>query len=147
MGQWTFREQVELIQGVQKAVDVQILNPKIKIKYHEKEDSSKLFKLSEGKLTVYRNSELSFEQVKDQICAIKASGKPFGQRLAQISWQAISEQMKTKSSDDIRYFWNHSILPLLVPSQTAWTLEEDLALLQFVSDEDLRGQDYNLSIA
>lgn len=55
--------------------------------------------------------------------------------------------MKTKSSDDIRYFWNHYLLPLLVPSQTAWTIDEDLALLNFVSDEDLRGQDYNLPIS
>jgi hypothetical protein len=26
--------------------------------------------------------------------------------ISKISWSAIAEEMKTKSSDDIRYYWN-----------------------------------------
>ena len=61
--------------------------------------------------------------------------------VSQISWTAIASEMKQRSSDDIRHFWNQKLMPKLVPNQSTWTQEEDLQLLDFVSDEDLRGAD------
>ena len=56
----------------------------------------------------------------------------------EISWVAIHESMRTRSIDDIRNFWQHKLLPLLVPNINSkmnniagkeWTEEDDLDLL------------------
>ena len=61
--------------------------------------------------------------------------------VSSISWTAISEGLKTKSSDDIRQYWTNKILPLFIPNQSVWTEDEDLNLLKFVVSEDLYGDD------
>jgi hypothetical protein len=45
--------------------------------------------------------------------------------------------MKTKSSDDIRHYWNNKLLPKFIPNQHEWTEEEDLKLLNFIVSLDL----------
>jgi hypothetical protein len=61
----------------------------------------------------------------------------------EISWVAIHESMRTRSIDDIRNFWQHKLLPLLVPninsklnniSGKEWTEEDDLDLLMQILD-------------
>lgn len=41
--------------------------------------------------------------------------------ISQVSWAAISEHMATKSSDDVRQYWNTKMLPLFLPSAHSWT--------------------------
>lgn len=45
--------------------------------------------------------------------------------------------MMTKSADDLRYYWNARLLPLLVPSITTWTQEDDETLLQHIVDQNI----------
>ena len=51
--------------------------------------------------------------------------------------------MKTRSSDDIRYYFNNRLLPILLPEASEWTQEEDETLLKFIADQDLVGGSYN----
>ena len=55
--------------------------------------------------------------------------------------------MDKRSSDDIRQYWNQKLLPLFAPNQQSWSTEEDVALLEFISDEDLRGDDNGCTLA
>jgi len=57
-----------------------------------------------------------------------------------ISWAAISQQMKTRSVDDLRNFWQLKLLPILVPAtvnrQLNWTEEEDIDLIAQIYGQD-----------
>lgn len=64
----------------------------------------------------------------------------------EISWVAIHEGMRTRSIDDIRNFWQHKLLPLLVPNINSklnniqgkeWTEENDLMLLEQILEQDV----------
>lgn len=152
VGKWTFKEQIELVKSIEKATQLQVIIPEIKIKYKEssRSDKNQKFKFSKNKLRIFKNDSLNFADVLsllllDDIEQVKSN--LIKKSVSQISWQAISESMETKSSDDIRHFWNAKILPLLVPNQNSWSEKEDLALLQFVSDEDLRGQGQGVTLA
>ena len=73
---------------------------------------------------------------------IKKLGDKLVQKsISKISWTAIAEEMKTKSSDDIRHYWNQKLLPLFIPNQHQWTEEEDLKLLKFIVSQELFGSD------
>ena len=54
--------------------------------------------------------------------------------LQQISWNAIATKMKSRSVDDLRYYWNARMLPILLPQVNAWSQEDDEALLQHIVD-------------
>ena len=152
IGKWSLSEQLALISAVETATRLKILNPEIKIRYVETADAAKIsngFAFKNNKLKVYRNEGVSFEDVMPRLLQAdieKVKESLIEKSVSQISWMAVSEAIKTKSSDDIRHFWNSKILPLMVPHQNAWTEQEDLALLEFISDEDLRGQDHGVTL-
>lgn len=66
--------------------------------------------------------------------------------VSSISWSAVADQIKTKSSDDIRYYWTSKVLPLFIPNQNVWSEEEDLNILEFVVNEDLYGDNQGCTI-
>jgi hypothetical protein len=42
-------------------------------------------------------------------------------QIPQISWKAISEEFKARSSDDVRHFFINKIMPKLLPNFREWT--------------------------
>ena len=45
--------------------------------------------------------------------------------------------MKSRSSDDIRHYWNNNIMTVLMPNQSEWSDEEDIELLRFIAAQDI----------
>lgn len=55
-----------------------------------------------------------------------------------VSWTALSEVIKNKSSDDLRHYWNAKIVPKITnPFQTQWTDQMDIDLLEYVESLDV----------
>ncbi len=69
----------------------------------------------------------------------KVREKILDKSISKISWSAIAEEMKTKSSDDLRHYWNLKLLPLFIPNQHQWSEAEDLKLLDFIVSQKLYG--------
>lgn len=51
----------------------------------------------------------------------------------------MSEQLGSRSADDVRHFWNRKLLPILCPNQEVWLRSDDIRLLKFVVALDLAG--------
>ena len=58
-----------------------------------------------------------------------------------LSWKAIADNLKTRSVDDIRNYWQLKLQPLF-DAQTArreseWTEQEDLKLLKAIESQEV----------
>jgi hypothetical protein len=137
VGEWTLQETLDLIKAVEKATMIQIIYPLIKITFKLKDNESEMpeprFKLREHKLTIYSKS-VKFHEISKHILYDLANLRKslVASSISQISWSAISAHLKTRSSDDVRQYWNSKIMTILVPNQREWTDSEDILLLKFI---------------
>lgn len=61
-----------------------------------------------------------------------------------VSWSVIHMELKTRSVDDIRNYWQLKLLPILVPemrksflSSQEWKEEDDIELLTAIYEQDV----------
>jgi len=119
-------------------VEIEILNPLVKIKYNYEKDSKSAFKIKTEKVFIYKKNVHFKDIMKAVVLDINKVKKYLLENtISEISWSALTGHLASKSSDDIRQFWNNHIVPLFLPKQQEWSDEEDLALLNFVVELDL----------
>lgn len=97
-------------------------------------------KIKSDRVTVYSQT-VTLQEITDKVLInpAKLYQNLKNKVIGRISWTVISEEMKTRSSDDLRHFWTRSLLPTLFPNQDAWTQADDLKLLRFIVAQDLTG--------
>jgi len=128
VGEWALEEVLTLLRSVEKATKVQILCPSVEIKLRIKDseancDVPETRKKVSGSCVKVFSKTVRFEEILPHVVydLNKVKSKLVEQSISQISWAAISEKMKTRSSDDIRQYWNLKLLPLFIPDQHKWT--------------------------
>ena len=78
-----------------------------KIKDEDSEAPKKRLKIKDSKIKVYSKT-VKFEEIMSHIIfdLKMVREKLLNKSISKISWSAIAEEMKTKSSDDLRHYWN-----------------------------------------
>ena len=114
-------------------MDTTILNPKVSIKFKIKDQAiggnneeggaqdlavpETRKKVKEKKITVYSKT-VTFQEIaadallKQNKLIQNLKSKVIGK----VSWTVVSEQLGSRSADDVRHFWNRKLLPILCPN-------------------------------
>ena len=136
-----------LLNCVEKATQITIINPKINIKFDLKDEAEGAdlpetrLRISDNKVRIYSKTvrlQEIFNRIIGDLNTIRE--KLIGKSISNISWTAVQDSLKTRSSDAIRHYWNQKILPLFIPNQNSWSEQDDLTLLEFIVSQDLYGQ-------
>jgi hypothetical protein len=81
---------------------------KIKFKFGEKE--GKLFSVKNSTIRIYSEA-CSFDQIKIHLLKNERDLQETVRNLGVISWDALAEHLKSRSSSDIRHYWQNKLLP------------------------------------
>ena len=131
IGEWSLEEAIKLIKAIEKVTETTYLKKDIEISFKLKELENgnmipdKRKRYSKNKLRIYSRN-VSFAEILDLVIC---ENTPQFKLDKPISWAAVSECLQTKSSDDVRHYWNRILSPMLTPVKSKWTQEQDLALL------------------
>lgn len=66
IGEWSLEETLKLIQAVEKATNISILYPLVKIKFKIKEDAKKQMKVSDEKIKIY-SDQVKFKDIMSNV--------------------------------------------------------------------------------
>lgn len=148
-GPWTLEEGLQLIHFIELATEKKLQKSSVKVHlkylkegYFNASGRRLKTKVDEDGIThvlVY-DGGVNIEEVLDLTIKKKACEKAIPN--LQISWQAIHNQMKKRSVDDIRNYWQVKLLPVLAPSQAkvisqSWTDEDDKDLLVQIFEQEV----------
>lgn len=124
---WQIDEVINLIKLVEKAVEIQILYPLMRIKFKFEKPKDRNFAIKDDKILIY-NQNTQFKEIMNHVVfdLEKIKKSLIEKSVSKTSWAAIAEKLTTKSSDDIRHFWQNQIMPLFFPNQQDWQEQEDL---------------------
>lgn len=80
----------------------------------EMREEKYVFDEETGKITIFHAEKVSIEEILPLLIKSKRAKKHFsaGGQGHNISWTAIQPELKTRSIDDIRNFWQLKILPI-----------------------------------
>ena len=92
---------------------------RIKFKFEKPKD--RRFAIKDDKILIY-NQNTHFKEIMNHVVfdLEKIKKSLIQKSVSNTSWTAIAEKLTTKSSDDIRHFWQNNIMPLFFPDQRDW---------------------------
>ena len=154
VGPWSIQEALMLVQLVIKATEGRILKKSRELVFSQnKEQREERFKFNQetGKVTIYHPDKVKIDEILPLLIKPKRARKHFqqGEPGSSISWTAIQNELKTRSIDDIRNYWQLKILPIFdqafarneESNSVVWHEKDDIQLLEGIAEQEITDPD------